>query len=397
MTEPSTDIRRLSTEEMLDVLFPLTQYAFHASPPFRDKEEWKDIVRLREGVTYLALFEDGRGVATVAGTAMTQHVRGAILNASGVWGVVTDPTARRKGYSRRLMGGLLASCHEAGQVFSCLYPFRESFYERLGYVTFPLPRTAKLKPSNLAPLLKQDLGGTVERVLIGEGYDTYRDYLFQIQRRVHGMAVFVHGNRAGVQRQSRSWLALARIEGELSGLLLYEIKGEEVTQLTLRAHRFYYDTSQARYLLLQWIAQHVDQASEAEIWLPPFEQPETWLADMAVRTESQVRAPMGRVVDVAAIGGMRTGPGAFAARVSDPLCPWNEAMWQFETEEGVLRVSHPAKAECDLTVHGLTALVYGTHDPGDFLFRGWGNPSTETQAAMRAIFPPMTPYLHEYF
>jgi predicted acetyltransferase len=397
MAETSIGVRRLSTEEMLDVLFPLTQYAFHASPPFRDQKEWKDMVRLREGVSYLALFEDGKGIATVAGTAMTQQVRGAIFGASGVWGVVTDPVARRKGYSRRLMGGLLAACREAGQVFSCLYPFRESFYERLGYVTFPLPRTAKLKTSNLAPLVKQDLGGTVERVLIGDGYDTYRDYLFELQRRVHGMGVFVFGNRAGVQKQSRAWLALARIDGELSGLLLYEIKGEEVTQLTLRAHRFYYDTSQARYLLLQWIAQHVDQASEVEIWLPPDEQPETWLSDMAVRTESQVRAPMGRVVDVAAIGGMRTGPGRFSARVSDSLCPWNEGTWQFETVDGVLQVSRAGKADCDLRIQGVTALLYGTHQPGDFRFRGWGNPSEGTQASMRSVFPAMVPYLHEYF
>lgn len=38
-------------------------------------------------------------MASIAGSAMTQLVRGAIYDASGVWGVVTDPAARRKGYS----------------------------------------------------------------------------------------------------------------------------------------------------------------------------------------------------------------------------------------------------------------------------------------------------------
>jgi hypothetical protein len=47
---------------------------------------------------------------------------------------------------------------------------------------------------------------------------------------------------------------------------------------------------------------------------------------------------MGRVVDVARIGGMETGPGGFTARVSDPLCPWNEGVWRFETVDGKLQV-----------------------------------------------------------
>ncbi|MEJ2208079.1 MAG: GNAT family N-acetyltransferase [Anaerolineae bacterium] len=397
MTDPAIQIRRMSTEEMLDVLFPLAQYAFHASPPFGDQEEWNEVIRQRLGVTYFALFEAGTPVATVAGSDMTQQVRGRLYDASGVWGVTTHPAARRRGYCRRLMAALLAANREAGRPLSCLYPFRESFYTRLGYVTFPLPRTARLDPVALAPLLEQDLGGTVERMLIGDGYDVYRHYVERLQARVHGLSLFVHGEKARAQKQNRSWLALARAGGQVVGLLLYQLRGEEVTQLTLRALRFYYDTSQARYLLLQWIARHVDQAAEAEIWLAPYEQPETWLAGIGVRTESQVRAPMARVVDVAGLGGMRTGPGHFSARIHDPLCPWNESAWSFETAGGVRQVTPAAEASCDLSIQGLTALVYGTHDPGDFRFLGWGDPPPEVQAAMRAVFPPQVPYLHEYF
>ena len=393
----NTDIRRLSTEEMLEVLFPLAGYALHASPPFRDPEAWREVIRGRKGVLYFALFEDGIPVSTVAGTAMTQQVRGKQYNASGIWGVVTDPAARRKGYCRRLMGSLLEAHRQEGRPLSCLYPFRESFYERQGYVTFPLPRTASFEPSALLPLLEADLGGEVERMLIGDGYDTYRDHVRRRQQQTHGMALFVHGQKEQAQKESRSWLALARVGGELVGLMLYRLQGEEVGKFTLLAHRFYYENSQARYLLLQWIARHVDQASEVELWLPPSEQPETWLADLRVSTGSQQRAPMGRVVDVANLGGMQTGPGRFAARVSDPLCPWNEGLWQFETAKGLLQVSPASEADCDLTIQALAALIYGTHDPGDFAFRGWGQPSTEVQSTLRTMFPPQVPYLHEYF
>ena len=394
---PNTTIRKLPKEEMVKALFPLAGYAFRASPPFSGREEWEEALLQREGVTYLALFEDDDAVATVASSAMTQQVRGTLYDVGAVWGVTTHPAARRKGHCRRLMGDLMAADRETGRSLSCLYPFRESFYARLGYVTFPLPRTARLKPSALQPLLKKDLGGRVDLVLIGDGYDTYRDYLYKLQQRTHGMGIFVHGSKAQAQKQNRSWLALAREDGELAGLLLYELKGEEVGQFTMRTYRFYYETSQAKYLLLQWMARHVDQACEVEIWLPPFEQPETWLADIGVRTESQARAQMGRVVDVDGLGGMQTGPGRFSARIDDPLCPWNEGPWTFETAGGRLRIGPTDGADCELSIQALAALIYGTHDPGDFFLREWGNPSPEVQETMRAMFPARLPFLHEYF
>jgi predicted acetyltransferase len=134
-----------------------------------------------------------------------------------------------------------------------------------------------------------------------------------------------------------------------------------------------------------------------EIWLPPYEQPETWLSDMQVKVEYQVHAPMGRVLDVAKINGLQVGPGVFVARISDPLCPWNDGIWQFESVDGTLQVKPHTVPDCDLSIQALTALVFGTHDPRDFAIRGWGKPSPAVQTSMQAMFPPKTPYLHEYF
>ena len=389
-------IRKLEGDEKLEAMYALNAYAFHATPPLMNKDEWKENVRRREGVTYLALFEDARPVAGAAGTAMLQQVRGKLFDANGIWAVATAPAARRKGYCRSVMAQLLSTLREDGQAFSCLYPFRESFYERLGYVTFPLPRTARLTPAVLLPLLEQDLGGQIELLPMGDGYDTYRDYLDRLRQRTHGMAMFVVGDKFAAQRNNL-WLALAKVEGELVGLMLYQIKGDEITQFLFRATRFYYDTSQAKYLLLQWIARHADQAGQVEIGLPPFEQPETWLSDLQVKTESAIRAAMCRVLDVNKMSGMQIGPGRFTAHITDPFCPWNEGIWRFESVDGTLQVARADEAGCSLSIQALTALVYGTHDPGDFTIRGWGDPSPQVLATMRTMFPPRAPYLHEYF
>lgn len=245
------------------------------------------IVRERKGVTCHAVFEDDTPVFITISTAMTQNMRGMLYPAWGVWGVSTHPSARRKGYCRQVMASLLSTERDSGKVFSNLYPFRESFYERLGYVSFPLTNIAKLAPTFLSPALKMELDGEIELKLIGEGYETYREYLAEMRLHTHGMGFFDFGGKAAANRNNL-WAAFAKFDGKTEWLMLYRIQDEEVTKFNFVAYRFYYQTSRARYLMLNWIARHLDQADRVEIWLPAEEHPETWLADIQVRMESAI-------------------------------------------------------------------------------------------------------------
>jgi predicted acetyltransferase len=193
------------------------------------------------------------------------------------------------------------------------------------------------------------------------------------------------------------WIALARIDGRVEGLILYRLQGEEVTRYLFTAYRFYYKTSRARYLMLNWIARHIDQADRVELSLPTDEYPENWLADIQVKVEAAIRPAMNRVLDVQAIAGMKVGQGSFSARIIDPLCPWNEGIWRFTAVDGRLQVSKTSHADCELTIQGLGALIAGTRDPQDFPLRAWGSSEPEIQTIMRGMFPRLVPYLHENF
>ncbi|MCJ7701749.1 MAG: GNAT family N-acetyltransferase [Anaerolineales bacterium] len=395
-------IRRVEGSEMLDILYWLDNYAFRPTPPFPNREEWEGGMKTRERSPYYALFEDEKALAITACPKMTQNLRGKIFQMGGFADVSTHPEARRKGYSRQLIRYVFAQLVKEGDVLSSLYPFRESFYERLGYVTFPQTRQAIFKPAALSPLLGADLGGEVELVLMGEGFEAYRAFVEKMQPGVHGMAVFtdVQGQREAAQK-NRSWLAQAKVGGQVEGLMVYNLKGEEMMNYDLRAVRLYYRTSQAKYLLLAWLARHIDQAGKIELWLPSYEQPNTWFADIRPKLEPVFVAPMGRVLDVSAIGGMETGPECFSAQISDPHCPWNNGVWVFEGGSGHLEVT-PAppsglEPDCHLTIQGLSALVYGVNDPADFSLRGWGDPPPHLQATLRKMFPQKLPYLHEYY
>ena len=218
-----------------------------------------------------------------------------------------------------------------------------------------------------------------------------------MQPNPHGMAVFSESQTAGAVKGNRNWVLQARIDGQLVGVMVYNLKGDQMMDYTLVARRFYYSTSQGKYLLLEWIARHIDQATQAEIWLPAYEQPNTWLTDLRPKLEPVFVAPMGRVLEVSEISGLETGPGSFRADISDPDCPWNNGTWQFESRDGRLTVSPAKTADCQLTTQGLSALVYGVSDPEDFALRSWGDPSPVLIDRLRTIFPPRLPYLHEFY
>ncbi len=393
---PAAIIRPIEGDKMLDIVHSLSSYAFHASPPIPDKAESAEWRKSHPETAYVAAFEDTLPVACAAASPLTQNVRGALFKMTGIHNVATHPAARRKGYALSVLTRLLADQRAGGHVLSCLWPFRESFYERIGYVTFPITHKLALNIAALVPLLSADLGGTVEMALIGDAYNAYRDYVRTLQTRIHGMAMFDCADPVGAKR-NRVWLALARVQGQIVGAMMYELRGEQIADFTMVVRRFVYTTSRGRYLLLAWIARHADQASKIELSLPPFEHAETWLDDLKVSAQPVALSPMGRVLDVARLSGMHTGPGRFAARISDPICPWNEGVWQFETVDGILQVSQASVAECELNIQAIAALVYGTQDAGDFAVRSWGAPSPQVQETMRAMFAAMTPYLHENF
>ncbi len=392
------EIRQVHGDEFLDSALHIHGYAFEPSPPLPVRETWATYIPILGEATNFVVFEDGQPVAVAASSPLTQNIRGAIYPMGGIWGVSTHPAARRKGYARQVLNRLLCAIRAAGMPVSTLYAFKESFYERLGYTIFPQPRHAKFSPTALLPLLKRDLGGAVRMFPLKDGFERYYAYLCRQQERLHGMALFTYNEMARMSSHQHYWLGAAEVDGETVGVMTYRITGDlEHEEGTLEASRFYYASSQGRYLLLEWLARHVDQVKTVEINLPSVENPDTWLADMNVEFSS-LEPPLGRVIDVAGIGGLKTGPGRFTARVHDPQCPWNEGCFTFETVDGLLQVSRADDhVDCDLGINGLAALVYGTHDPEDFALRDWGNPSPTVQVVQRTMFPAMKPHLHSHF
>lgn len=394
-------IRPIALDEHLEFQMPLGIYAFMESPQTPELDD-KALAYRKDRYT-LVLFDDGRPLATANTVPMTQNIRGKVFPMGGVASVATLPQARRKGYARQIVTQLFMNMREVGQVVSSLYPFRESFYERMGYVGFPQDRVVKISPGNMSQALRFQPSGSVDFMNIADGYGIYREFMHNIQPSIHGLAIHPDSNDMRLKDNAKHWLAIARVDDEIVGIMMYRLKGifEE-----MYVNYFYFNNSVGKYLLLNWLARHVDQSSAIWMGLPSNAYIETWLHDLKVEVHPRMGSPifglptpMGRVVSVDSLDGIPVGEGSFTALVSDDNCDWNNAAFRFSGVDGELRVDQLSsrEADCELTIQGVSALVYGTHAPEDFYYRGWGDPEPETQQIMSRMFPRANPWLHAAF
>jgi predicted acetyltransferase len=394
----SVEIRRVTGNDYFEQARMIADYAFGSSPQERDtSKDAEGLPYLEQARAYVA-FVDGKPQATATLWPMVQNIRGKLIPMSGVGAVATLPAARRKGLIRSLFAALYDSMREYDEPITTLYPFRESFYEKLGYAPMNQSKFVRFSPSTLAPLTRLEREGTTEQLAIRDGFEEWYAYLQRYQPRVHGFALNTKQIAARVKLRNGRWVVLARDSaGTVIGATTFKITGYTGT---LDADTFYYDSPEARLLLLEWFARHVDQVNEIKIDLAWDDLPEYWAADLysrVVNHDEFFTTPMGRVLDVAALDGIGAGNGSIAVEIVDPQCAWNAGVWTLTGEGGVLSVARGGTAEVSLTIQGLSALVFAGQDPADFRLRGWGSPDAAAQATLRAMFPRTFIRLHEQF
>lgn len=381
------EIRQVSGDALHEVLYRLLGYAFRNSPPLQERDSWQKLVHHSSEDIALVAYDGEQPVASAISGPMTQNVRGKVVEIGGIWGVAAQPHVRRRGLVRELMTQLLTKLRDQGAVCSMLYAFRDSFYERLGYVTFPKMQVVTFTPDSLTPLLRMDLQGSVRFASIEDNFADYYAYMQRIQPSRHGMMVQHELGASFLKAVNRYWTAVAEMDGEIVGFMNYTLKDR-----LMAIDHFYYDHSPAKYLLLNWIARHIDHAEKIRLVLPFDARPDTWMVDLEPDYEAG-SAALGRILDIVSLEGIQCGEGAFTAKIEDSLLPWNSGIFRFANRDGVLSISHADAVDCELSIQGLAALIYGTHDPDDFPFRGWGTVPEEA----KALFPLMAPHAHERF
>ncbi len=394
------EIRQITAEERAELVYPVSSYAFEASPAKDDKdqEEYASRIHHYRTSTNLVAEEDGRVLAAVGSWPMRQNVRGAVHDMAGIFSVVSHPDARRRGFVRQLMDRILRHTREQGAAVSALYPFRPSFYERFGYVGIPRVRTATFAPEGLGHLLRAELPGTVERLPLREGFDEYDALTLRLLGERHGFSVF-DGVRTAEFKDRPRWVAVARAGGEVVGAVLYRIEGyggELVAEDLLTTGPL------GRTLLLQFLARHVDQVARIVVKIGTDEVPDLWGTDFAVHTEGLTGyprrgGPMVRLLSAGALNGLRT-PADASVTVEVTGDELLAGRYRITGAGGRLEVAESGdEPAATLSCHGLSALAYGVLDPVEVVLRGFGRVEGEAAETLAALFPREMPYLFSDF
>jgi predicted acetyltransferase len=81
--------------------------------------------------------------------SFTTYVRGAAVPLAGIGSLAVSPEHRRRGVAESLMRSALREARQQGRALVALYPFRASYYRRLGFGTIEMVQELAVSPANL--------------------------------------------------------------------------------------------------------------------------------------------------------------------------------------------------------------------------------------------------------
>jgi predicted acetyltransferase len=289
--------------------------------------------------------------------------------------------------------------HADGQAISSLFPFKTSYYEMFGYAGWQVPMYMRIKPAALAPYLKVPKTGTVRHRHANDAKDDAYALVTAAQQTLHGMSRQPREKFDAALKWGPMWFMSVHEGDNVTGGMSYKLDPDKKV---MEVHAAFWLTENAKVQTLDYLARHVDQVDRIAMPLLPGEQPHLWMTDDDAITISSVEdhawnAPMARIVSVAGLNGIGAGDGSVALSIQDAQAPWNTGSWTFTGRNGVLDVTEGGEPAGEVSITGLSALVMSGIDPVALPYRGWGEVGPQAANALRALFPPVVPHLHDQF
>jgi len=94
------------------------------------------------------------------------------------------------------------------------------------------------------------------------------------------------------------------------------------------------------------------------------------------------------VLNISKIGGMNVGPGSINIKITDPRYDWNNGNWRLSSENNLLVVDSVTDFDVEISIQGISALIYGGYDLDDLHSRGWIS-SQEHNKVLGELFPSL--------
>jgi predicted acetyltransferase len=356
-------IRQVKPEE-LEEYYQGDRYAYVDGSGQESDPGWLTAIATNQ---VWAVFIDGKMTSGLTLWHFEQVVRGSIKVMGGIAGVWSYPEFRDRGYVRALLEEVLAQMPQLGISVSMLLPFKQSFYQKFGYVA----ANANLRLTIPLACLVHHLGLSsenwqVERISTLEVREVIQAFLKELCKgdRWHGQ-VLANLDRANWQLRYREDLSvMLRKDDRIKAIAIYTIDSQK--DLAIQVKEIYWTDNAARDRLFRFFASHRDRIQNLTLEVPLGENFYAWLQDLpnSIYLNLNPQPWMVQVTDVLqAINGIKAsfvGRIVIAVRENNLDTEIRLAIAGNGQELSATKTQAPWQVWLDL--QGLTALVYGTSE-----------------------------------
>jgi predicted acetyltransferase len=398
---------RQATEDDFDQILEVTavSYGFEAEQARERYKKKYDDTMDEEFVVEV----DGKITSKARNIPLIQNVRGKLIPMAGISMVASDPISRRKGHVRKLMEYLVREMYKDDLNVSTLYPFKDTFYAKFGYVNVNPYTQLIFNPSQLRKWKTLPEGYSIKRMNNEESFEIYKKIHEEFIGNIHG----------GVVRGEKRWKEYAEnprvkvavvynAKGKPEGIIRHSIKGfssgfDWAPEGEINVQEFFYLTNKAKIALLNYLYSFCDQI--VKVMLPIYPETSeiyTWLDNFFIAEIKSQNIWMARVIDVKkTLQDLHTESNEeITFKVVDPLIEANNTVFQIAGNKKKITVKElkEKSAPLELTIEGITALVYGLLTAEELEYFDWiKGASDATNKILDNFFPLKVGFLSEGF
>jgi len=312
---------------------------------FGEEQKEEDLDRHQRAMPrdrFLVAYDGVVPVGTTASLPFELSVPGGSLPCAGVTAVGTQPTHRRRGALRSLMGTQLRDVHERGEPIAALWASEETIYGRFGYGIASWAGSLTVQHEWDAFAGPLEPVGTTRFTTPEEARKLFPPVYDAVRRERPGMMsrndVWWEERHLRLEEDEKDAprrFVVLEVDGEPKAYAIYRTRfsfegGLPASRLIVREALGATPVATAaiwRFLL------DVDWMSLVEVSLAPPDHPLFLL--LALPRRARYRMGDGlwvRVVDLpAALSGRSYGEGGpLVLEVRDAICDWNDGRWQLD-------------------------------------------------------------------
>ena len=384
------EIRKITQEERKKY-HKISQYAFGN---WQDKEIEDDKIKWMNPYECFVIIENGEMISGLINHNLKQNVRGTVKQLSGIGNVATYPEYRNKGYIKALFTSAFEDMRLKKQSVSMLQPFKESFYNKFGYISTNREMRLKFHVSGIQHYLGEiPEDWIVERKTGIAALEEFLRFFSKETLRWHGMVIYDDIHQGFKEHLAQDTIfILVKHNNVIKAACSYKKQDMQIT-----IHDIIWRDLESRKLIFNYFARHRDHVGDFEMFIPMGTNFFSWFSDM--RSQYEVKMCEGpwmvRIVDIVeAFNDLKiSGKGSIKFSIQDEMCDWNTGRYELTIKDGYSRMSKCGNSEpvnVTVNIRGITALLYGSLPVEEIIDRGWMETETEdVKIKLQEWFPTL--------